>query len=124
MTVGEYIKINHYCPYCGSSDYYVFNAGILNAYKCMTCHRKMWETEGLFTQEEPITEETATNSVCCDDRLLGRMVKGYDDLLEKHLSECRQISKYDIEIKKLKDENTKLKQIIDDCNKNMAINEQ
>jgi DNA-directed RNA polymerase subunit RPC12/RpoP len=124
MTVGEYVRNNHACPYCGSTDYYVFNEGVIcTIYKCMACHRKMWEYEVLFEQEEPITEETATDDVCCENRLMVTKKK-HDDLLEKHLSECRQIAKYDAEIKKLKDENTKLKQIIDDRNKNMVINEQ
>jgi len=129
MTIGEYVRKNHACPYCGSSDYYVSDyyvsddIGPVNVYKCMTCYRKMWEYEVLFEQEEPITEETATDDACCENRLIVTKKK-YDDLLEKHLSECRQMAKYDAEIKKLKDENTKLKQIIDDRNKNMVINEQ
>lgn len=128
MTVGEYIRKNHVCPYCGSSDYYDFDTGFCNIYKCMSCHRKMWETEALFEKEdlgikeEKVTEEP-TNDVCCENRLMVTK-KEYDDLLEKHLSECRQIAKYDSEIKKLKNENAKLKQTIDNCNKNMAINEQ
>lgn len=130
MTVGEHIRNNHVCPYCGSSDYYVSDVLVIcNIYKCMACHRKMWEYEVLFEQEdseikeEKVTEETITNDVCCENQLIVTKKK-YDDLLEKHLSECRQISKYDAEIKKLKNENAKLKQTIDNRNKNTDINEQ
>lgn len=131
MTVGEYIRNNHVCPYCGSSDYHVFNVGVIDIYKCMVCHRKMWEYEVLLEKEDLEIKqalskghkETITDDDCCDNRLIVTKKK-YDNLLEKHLSECRQISKYDIEIKKLKNENAKLKQIIDGRNKNMVINEQ
>lgn len=61
MTVGEYIRNKHVCPYCGSSDYHVFDNAIIDVYKCMGCHRKMWETEVLFEREETITDARNKN---------------------------------------------------------------
>lgn len=70
---------------------------------CVSCYAK--------ARDKGFEEGTrlAETAACC---AADEAAKAYEELEEKHLSECRQISEYEQENRKLKEENRKLRELL------------